>query len=55
MAMKDRYKTLKLNPDVHARLLTYLSGKQLANGGKRVTLCAVITELLDIAEGKSKK
>ena len=52
--MPDNYKTLKIKKQVHARLLTYTSKQQLKNGGKRITLCEVITSLLDIAETKDK-
>ena len=52
--MPDNYKTLKIKAQVHARLLTYTSKQQLDNGGKRITLCEVITSLLDIAETKDK-
>ena len=48
--MKDSYKTLKIKEEVHARLLSYVSSRQMKNGGKRVTLCEAINRLLDIAE-----
>lgn len=53
--MADTYKTLKIKQEVHARLLTYLSGQQLKNGGHRLTICDAITRLLDVAEDKKKK
>ncbi|MFH1126607.1 MAG: hypothetical protein ABIG84_04955 [archaeon] len=52
--MADTYKTLKIKQDIHARLLTYLSREQLRNGGQRITICDVMTKLLDIAEDKKK-
>ncbi|MCK4551009.1 MAG: hypothetical protein KAT91_03570 [Candidatus Aenigmarchaeota archaeon] len=53
--MKDSYKTLKIKEEVHARLLSYVSFRQMKNGGKRVTLCDAITELLDTAENKNRR